>query len=77
MSSQQDKSGYLQREYKNMVMIVTIAGLPAMVRRHKVMQSDSCKGAEQREHGQDDSCLLLVTQPLPLEPNILETWQSQ
>lgn len=55
-------------------MIVAIAGLPTVVRRHKVMQPNSCKGAEQREHGQDDSCLLLIAQPLPLEPNVLKIW---
>lgn len=77
MSSQQDKSGYLQGEYKNMVMITAIAGLPTMIWRHKMMQSDGCKGAEQREHCQDDSCLLLITQPLPLEPNILKTWPTE
>lgn len=75
-SSLQDKSGYLQREYKNTVMIAAIAGLPAVVRRHKVMQSNGCKGAEQRKHGQNYGSLLLITQSLPLEPNILQAQPS-
>lgn len=57
-------------------MIAAIDGLPAVVRRHKVMQSNRCEGAEQRKHGQDDSSLLLITQPLPLEPNILQAENS-
>lgn len=55
-------------------MIAAIDGLPAVVGRHEVMQPNGCKGAEQRKHGQDDSSLLLITQPLPLEPNILQAW---
>lgn len=53
-------------------MIAAIDGLPAVIGRHKVMKPNGREGAEQRKHGQDDGSLLLVTQPLPLEPNILQ-----
>lgn len=58
-------------------MIAAIDGLPAVVGRHEVMQPNGCEGAEQRKHGQDDSSLLLIAQPLPLEPNILQAWSRR